>query len=112
MSDYGNVAAPDVEAVTNAARIAKQVSSNLSDTVPSTWREIAFEHVLGGVLDDWVANGTPSLDAGDVDDLTNLMRLAVNTALAQDPSLREITFKTCLRRTMMDWVANWNAEEQ
>ncbi len=111
MASYGNVPADDIDAIHNAARIANSVAMSLPGLSPSDWREIAYEIVLDGVLSDWVANGTTELDENDQEDLSNLLRLAADTALVQDETLRDIAFRTILSHAMHDWVENWNEEE-
>src|SRR5437868_15208563 len=110
MSTYGNVPADDIDAVRNAARVANLVTMNLPGLAPQDWRETAYETVLDGILTDWVANGTTELDANDEQDLSDLLRLSADTALAQDPPLREAAFRTILTHAMHDWVENWNEE--
>src|SRR6266852_6205009 len=112
MSQYGNVPEEDVLAVRNAARVANAVTMSLPGLAPSEWREAAYETVLDGILTDWVANGTTEIDASDEEDLSNLLRMAADTALMQDPSLRNTTFTTVLSHAMHDWVENWNSDEE
>jgi hypothetical protein len=111
MSFYGNVPEEDVAALQNAVRIASNVIARLPALSPPTWRETAYELVLSGILDDWVANGTNELDDEDEEDLSNLLRVAADLALSQEEILRDAAFQTLLRSAMHDWVENWNAEE-
>src|ERR1041385_4404511 len=78
MAFYGNVPEEDVTALQNAVRIASNVIARLPALSPSAWRESAYELVLGGILEDWVANGTNELDDEDEDDLGNLLRVSAD----------------------------------
>jgi hypothetical protein len=111
MPDYGNVPNEDVRALAEAARIAQEACAALPPNAPDTWRNIAYQGLLTGILDDWVINGTNDLDEGDEEDLANLLRVAADIALDQDPQLRDIAFPALLKAAMGDWVANWNAAE-
>lgn len=109
--NYGNVPETDIQAMSNAVRIASHVILNLPGLSPEGWRELAYEIVLDGILTDWVANGTNELDDEDEADLSNLLRLAADLALAQEESLRDSTFRILLTNAMSDWTENWNAED-
>jgi hypothetical protein len=111
MAFYGNVPEEDVTALQNAVRIASNVIARLPALSPPAWRESAYELVLGGILEDWVANGTNELDDEDEDDLGNLLRVSADLALGQEDTLRDVAFQTLLRNAMRDWVENWNADE-
>ncbi len=111
MPQYGNVPEEDVSAIQGAVRAAQTVARYLPPTAPPAWQEVAYEAVLDGILRDWVMNGTNELDETDEQDLTDLLRVAVDTALAQPDALRDATFRTVVRNAMQDWVENWNADE-
>jgi hypothetical protein len=111
MADYGNVPVEDVAVVQNAPRIAANVVNRMPLACPLSWKDVAFELVLDGVLRDWVENGTTELDEGDEDDLSNLLKLAADTALALEASNRDAAFRVLLKQVMADWVENWNAED-
>jgi hypothetical protein len=108
MPDYGNVPEEDVQVVQNAARIAVRLLTRLPAAAPPHWREIAYEALLEGILQDWVVNGTDEPDEEDEEDLSNLLRLAADVALLQEPSLQDIAFRALLKNVMRDWVDNWN----
>ena len=111
MRDYGNVPGPDVNALQTAVRIANNVILSLPGLCPKGWREMGFEVVLDGILNDWVANGTTELEGDDEEDLSNILRLCADVALAQEESLRDVTFRVLLHNAMTDWTENWNMEE-
>ena len=50
MPDYGNVPEADVDALSNAVRIASTVIMSLPGLSPPGWREIAYEIILDGIL--------------------------------------------------------------
>ena len=112
MRTYGNVPQPDVNALQTAVRIANSVILSLPGLCPPGWRELAYEIVLDGVLNDWVANGTTELEADDEEDISSIVRMCADIALAQDESLRDTTFRVLLHNGMTDWTENWNMEEE
>lgn len=111
MAEYGNVPEEDVHAVQSSVRMALKVAAQVFPVAPPEWKPIAYELILDGILSDWVANGTNELDENDEADLSNLLRLSVDTAMVQEGALREVTFRTVLRNAMKDWVENWNGDE-
>lgn len=111
MSDYGNVPAEDVDAIQHAAAAAGRIAEHVPVTVPHTWRDLTYELVLDGILRDWVANGTNDLTAEDEEDLSNLVRVALDTAQAQDAERQDTAYRVILRQAVADWVENWNAED-
>ncbi len=111
MPAYGNVPEEDVSAIQDAARIAATIVGRLPASVPSDWREDAFESLLNGILNDWVLNGTTELSGEDEEDLFQLTMVAVDTALRQDGTFRSATFRATIENVMHDWAQNWNAEE-
>jgi hypothetical protein len=108
MTDYGNVPEEDVEAIRYCSRLALKVASSLPEVAPPEWGATAYELVLDGLLNDWVENGTTEPNEADMDDLTNLVRVASDVALIQESVLRDITFRVTLKNAMLDWVKNWN----
>ena len=112
MQTYGNVPEPDAKALQKAVRIASSVILSLPGLCPPGWRELAYEIVLDGILNDWVANGTTELEADDEEDLSNILRLCADIALSQDDTLRDATFRILLHNGMTDWTENWNTEEE
>ncbi len=111
MADYGNVPAEDVSAVQDAPLLVAKVVNRMPLACPLAWKDVAYEFVLDGILRDWVENGTTELDEGDEDDLSNLLKLAADTALGIEGSSRDLAFRVLLKQVMADWVENWNAEE-
>src|SRR5689334_7189345 len=101
---YGNVPQPDVNALQTAVRVASSVILSLPGLSPPIWKQLAFEIVLDGILNDWVANGTTELEAEDEEDLSSILRLCADLALAQDESLRDVTFRVLLHNAMTDWT--------
>ncbi len=108
MADYGNVPADDVETIRYATRLALRVAGSLPEVAPPEWSAMAYEAVLDGLLQDWVENGTTEPNDADSEDLTNLVRVAVDVALMQESMVRDITFRVTLKNAMLDWVKNWN----
>ena len=111
MPDYGNVPSEDIITLQKAVQVATEVVDRLPSNLPDTWRKIAFEKVLKGILDDWVVNGTESLTPDDLEDLYNLTRVAVDTAEAAPVMMAESAFSVLLQSAMSDWEANWNTDE-
>ena len=112
MQRYGNVPAADAQALNTAVRIANSVILALPGLCPRNWRELAYEVVLDGILNDWVANGTTELDDDDEEDLSNILKLCADLALGQEESLRDSTFRILLHNAMTDWTENWNMGEE
>lgn len=112
MSAYGNVPKDDVEAVRAALAHATRLSGELPIGAPAEWRDAAFEAILEGLLNDWVANGTTELEPDDLDDLSNLIRLACDTAMSADLPVRTTAFRCLIRGVMADWVENWNSDDE
>lgn len=112
ISEYGNVPVEDVQAMRVAVQIAGRVAAGLSVTAPGTWREVAYESVLDAILQDWVENGTNELGDEDETDLSNLLSVAADLASVQEASRRDSTFRLLCRNAMLDWVKNWNAEDE
>jgi hypothetical protein len=111
MPDYGNVSEEDIEAIQSAPEAAGRIVERLSPALPLQWQAITYELVLDGILQDWVSNGTTELDEEDEEDIANLARAALDSALAQEESLQAVTYRVSLKHVMNDWVHNWNAEE-
>lgn len=111
MPEYGNVSEDDVEVMQDAVQVAANVLAQLPAAMSEPWRQIAYEIVLGGILNDWVVNETEDLDNEDAADLANLVRLSHDLAVQQDYALRDIAFRTLVKYAIADWVENWNAEE-
>jgi hypothetical protein len=111
MSSYGNVPDEDVKAVAGATQFAAKIAAGLTDA-PASWRDIAFELALDGILKDWVDNGTNDLSDVDEADISNLLRLAIHLALQQPESRQEVAFRTIGRNVMQDWVDNWNSDDE
>jgi hypothetical protein len=108
MAEYGNVPETDVSALQEATRAALKVAAAVPEVAPAEWKPAAYEIVLNGILSDWIENGTNDLTDGDVDDLTDLLRLSADTALMHEGALRDVTFRVVLTSAMLDWVKNWN----
>ena len=111
MSIYGNVPDSDIDAMRAAAFVTRVVTGHLRNDAPCEWRDATYELVLAGILKDWVTNGTNELDAGDIEDITNLMRVSADIAMEQDEALRDMAYRTLLKAAMRDWVDNWNMDE-
>ena len=93
--------------------MASSVAMALPAFAPAEWRDVGYQAVLSGLLEDWVENGTtaPDLDQQDETDLADILKLCADVALAQDQTLRDVTFQTLIKNGVRDWVANWNADE-
>lgn len=110
MPEYGNVPDEDIEVMRNAARIATHVAGSLPADIPSSWQDIAYETLLSGILNDWVANGTSELDEEDEEDFANMVRACINIAREQEVRHRDVAFRVLLKGIMADWAENWNVE--
>jgi len=105
MPNYGKVPNETVEAMRNAAQVAERVIASLPADSPDTWHAIAYEVVLDGILEDWVANGSTEWEEEDERNLSNLLRLCTDVARAQ--ILRDVAFRALLKHAMHDWLENW-----
>jgi hypothetical protein len=110
MAEYGNVPEDDVAALQSATRASLKVAGAVPEVAPQEWRATAYELVLDGILQDWVENGTNEITDGDIEDLTDLLRVSTDTALMHEGALRDVTFRVTLKNALADWVKNWNDE--
>lgn len=105
MPNYGNVPAESVQAMRSAAQLAERVVAHLPAGSPDAWRASAYEEILEGLMQDWLANGSSEWDTEDERELAAFLHVCAD--VAREQILRDVAFRTLLKHAVQDWLENW-----